>query len=441
MSLLNVPSNPFPPIFSSLASSLTPPTAPPTPLTGIRLNPCATPLWGGPSGHLADPIPDTGYEPKFCIDVSGEHTPINLPTRNMGFQQEYDGDDHCIRGPQFTSTFRSIKQQPALGKHSSHLVETRFMKDQPHESVSRLWIWCKSDQHQGDLCRPWIARQLFQVFMGLCQRRREIDTKMLCKQWEKGKISTKSLNGKLNWPCEERDWLSKDSTKLRQRSNTWEKRNSDIALNEINQEFQSHRLQLQQANHWADQAQRDKISLYGELEMRNRLFRENQAKDCQEIEESRTDCCEETDRARQARNDELSMHQERNPTTESQLLTQNQDLQNKVNSLCQMREKFTILKLRAALERPTFPSPRSMSCLDSGLPHDARNVVGTWGNVTERLPTREGRTSALFENSKNLASSSHELRPDISGNAMVPERETRRIRQYLYHASKVEVDC
>ena len=30
----------------------------------------------------------------------------------------------------------------------------------------------------------------------------------------------------------------------------WEKRNSDIALCEINQEFESRRLQLQQANQW-----------------------------------------------------------------------------------------------------------------------------------------------------------------------------------------------
>ena len=84
MSLLNVPSTTFPPTYSS-------PTASPTPLTGIRLNPCATPLWSGPSGHhLADPTRNTGYEPKFCIIVSSEHTPINLPTRNMSFQQEYD---------------------------------------------------------------------------------------------------------------------------------------------------------------------------------------------------------------------------------------------------------------------------------------------------------------------------------------------------------------
>ena len=59
MSLLKVPSTPFPPIFSSPTASLTPPTASPTPLTGIRSNPCVTPLGDGPSGHLADSIPNT----------------------------------------------------------------------------------------------------------------------------------------------------------------------------------------------------------------------------------------------------------------------------------------------------------------------------------------------------------------------------------------------
>ena len=40
------------------------------------------------------------------------------------------------------------------------------------------------------------------------------------------------------------------------------------------------------------------------------------------IEELRRICCEETDRARQARIDELSMHHERNPETVSQLMAQ-----------------------------------------------------------------------------------------------------------------------
>ena len=59
----------------------------------------------------------------------------------------------------------------------------------------------------------------------------------------------------------------------------------------MNQDFESERLQLQQANQWADEAQRGEISLYREMEMRNRLFRELQATDCQEIEESRRIYC------------------------------------------------------------------------------------------------------------------------------------------------------
>ena len=48
----------------------------------------------------------------------------------------------------------------------------------------------------------------------------------------------------------------------------WEKRHSDVALRETNQKFESQRLQLKQANQWVDQAQREKICLYGELEMK-----------------------------------------------------------------------------------------------------------------------------------------------------------------------------
>ena len=74
--------------------------------------------------------------------------------------------------------------------------------------------------------------------------------------------------------------------------------------------------------------------------MRNRLFREHQAKDCQEIEELRRTWCEEAGRARQAIIHELSMRQGKNPTTVSQLLTQILDLQNKVNSLSDAREFY-----------------------------------------------------------------------------------------------------
>ena len=162
--------------------------------------------------------------------------------------------------------------------------------------------------------------------------------------------------------------------------------------------------------------------------MRNRLFRENQTKDCQEMEELRRTCCEETDPARQTGIDELSMHQERNPTTVSHLLTQTQDLQNKVNSLSDARDFYDpeTASSSGATHAPsqpcTTPSPRTMPCCDSGLPHDTRNS----GNVFQRPSAREGRPSTLFNNSMILASSSLKLGPDTEGNSKRRENEMRR---------------
>ena len=140
----------------------------------------------------------------------------------------------------------------------------------------------------------------------------------------------------------------------------WEKRNADIAFQEINQEFVSQRFQLHQTSRWADQAHRDKISLYGDLELTNRVFEENYARDCQQIEELRRICCEETGRARQARIDELSTHQEGNPTAASLLLTQIQELQNKVNSLSVRCERI----LRPWIGEQLWSDPRSQSTLE-----------------------------------------------------------------------------
>ena len=51
-------------------------------------------------------------------------------------------------------------------------------------------------------------------------------------------------------------------------------------------------------------------------------------------------CCEDADRARQARIDELSVHQERNLTTVSQSIAQIPELKNILNSLSDAREFY-----------------------------------------------------------------------------------------------------
>ena len=42
------------------------------------MNPCAAPRGGMLFGRLVDLSSLTGYEPKTCIEVSSEHTPINI---------------------------------------------------------------------------------------------------------------------------------------------------------------------------------------------------------------------------------------------------------------------------------------------------------------------------------------------------------------------------
>ena len=68
----------------------------------------------------------------------------------------------------------------------------------------------------------------------------------------------KILERKAELPCDEKNWLSKDlyEAEADVEVKHWERRDSDIALYEIHQEFASQRFQLQQANQWADQAQR-----------------------------------------------------------------------------------------------------------------------------------------------------------------------------------------
>ena len=74
----------------------------------------------------------------------------------------------------------------------------------------------------------------------------------------------------------------------------WEQKSSDVALFETIRELESQRLELYQANQWADQDQREKINLCGEFEMKNRLFQVNRARNCQDIEDLRRNISSQT---------------------------------------------------------------------------------------------------------------------------------------------------
>ena len=65
----------------------------------------------------------------------------------------------------------------------------------------------------------------------------------------------------------------------------------------------------------------------------------------------------------------------------------------------------------------TILSSRTLPRCGSGLPRNTKNCTGIMGKVFERPPVQEELPSTVFQNSKNLASSSQDLRPDISGTA------------------------
>ena len=63
---------------------------------------------------------------------------------------------------------------------------------------------------------------------------------------------------------------------------------------------------------------------------------------------------------------------------------------------------------------------------DSGLPLDTQNGTVITGHVFERPPAQGGPPSTIFNNSKNLTSSSQELRPDTTETARRRESEMKR---------------
>ena len=71
-------------------------------------------------------------------------------------------------------------------------------------------------------------------------------------------------------------------------------------------------------------------------------------------------------------------------------------------------------------------SPRTLPLCDSGLSRDTQNGECIAGNVFERPLAQEGLSSTIFNNSKNLASSRQEFRPDTVETARKRNGEMKR---------------
>ena len=102
------------------------------------------------------------------------------------------------------------------------------------------------------------------LFESVSWRKREIETKTLCKHCWTSNISKNVLKRRGELAVQKENRLSK-VTKDEADVNVkhWGKRNSEIPLGQINQELESQRLKLQQGNQSADDVHRGKTKLCG----------------------------------------------------------------------------------------------------------------------------------------------------------------------------------
>ena len=144
-------------------------------------------------------------------------------------------------------------------------------------------------------------------------------------------ISEKTWNEELNKPflvkiqLRENLYLTEYDLEIQ----NLERRNSEYALIESRRELESQRRQLLEANQWADQAQRERIHLCSELEMKNRLHQECYARSCQENEELRRRCFSEENGVTRQKWNEYSLQQDQESRTVSLLRDQIQKLQDR----------------------------------------------------------------------------------------------------------------
>ena len=150
-----------------------------------------------------------------------------------------------------------------------------------------------------------------------------------------------------------------------------ERRNSEYALIESQRELEPHSLQLSEANQWADQAQRERIHLCGQLEMKSRLHRECYARSCREIEELKKHCYQEENAARRRKLGELPTQHDQESRTVSLLQDQVRRLQ----------ERLEFIE-----DSKIFQDPDSPSSFDSA--HVPYQVLITSSSIK---PSRESR--------------------------------------------------
>ena len=266
MSMLSVPFVPFPSLLSSSSASPSRSTTTVQTCTRCRWLPSSAPAshWTE-SGRLTDSALNTGYEPNladFSNYTNTEHTQIYIPDNNSDFRCS---DDVIM----ISGTARGVSNSEALSssrKAAARKVSFLFGHTSSRETgVGHVSSRSSYREIEAELDREPVATTIFSSQSG-GERDREL--KFVHALRDRDNLQ-KILERKVDLAIQEEE---ETQQKLYQaeaeiEAKIWEKRNRDHSVQEINQDFESQRFRLNQASRWADEGQRDKISLCGQLEL------------------------------------------------------------------------------------------------------------------------------------------------------------------------------
>ena len=200
----------MPTAFSSFCSS-PPQTAPNSRLlTGIRSNPCATPHGRSLFGHLAERPPPTGYEPKSCIDVCSEHTPINYSSMRNSFNIEKDLTTTVAASENFDGF-----HQQAAASGSPQLV--------PASEVNP-WLSADMWSRTRNLVRGNASIASVEGALSRGKRDRDMESVQTLSE---GKIYVSTWSKKLNWLFQENAQPTLTPDLKRWWSDTWNRKHRE----------------------------------------------------------------------------------------------------------------------------------------------------------------------------------------------------------------------
>ena len=110
------------------------PSASSTSFGGSRQEPCASAHWSGMSGCLANPTPNTGYEPKFHSYMNEERSTRRSISLTITEVSSAVTTLPSSQPPKIYKVFRIQQQQANRIKQSSHNV--RILRCEPLETVA-----------------------------------------------------------------------------------------------------------------------------------------------------------------------------------------------------------------------------------------------------------------------------------------------------------------